>query len=220
MSPEVIQCLRSEMMILWSHFYRKYLSFSPAIQTLINDKIEKMLEASKSIKNESLQANAFNVFYYEDGDNSINEFLQAMFDCFKEWQKHEGLELQKNIYKHTNRSAGHWFPVVIIDQKINECEIKGDDITLYRGCDEDEYITNKFKQRQSWSKDLSVAKTFAFNHPPSNTLLEKRIVIKALVNKIDILWDRGAESEMVLKLEFSPISSTVEMMYSDYKAQS
>lgn len=219
MSPEVIQCLKNEMMILWNHFESKYLSFSASEKTLISDNIEKMLEASKSIKSGGSSASMFNDFYYESGGDSLNEFLQAMFDCFKEWQKHEGLELHKSIYKHTNRSTDNWFPVVIIDQKINECAIEGEIITLYRGCDESEYLTKDFRQRQSWSKELSVAKTFAFNHPSSNTLLENRVVIKALVNKGDILWDRGAESEIVLKLGFSPVSSTVAMTFDDYKAQ-
>ena len=143
-----------------------------------------------------------------------------MFDCFKEWQKHEGVELQKSIYEHTNRSTDNWFPVVVINQKINECKLEGDNITLYRGCGKCEFETQEFKQRQSWTKDLSIAKTFAFNHPSSKTSLEKRVVIETVVNKNDILWDRVAESEMVLKLGFSPISSTIAMTYGDYKVQS
>ncbi len=79
---------------------------------------------------------------------------------------------------HTSRSANNWLPVVITDQKINECELGGDDITLYRGCDIEEFDTLDFKQRQSWAKDLSVVKAFAFNHPSGNTSLEKRVVIE------------------------------------------
>ena len=221
MSPKVKDCLKKEMRFLWSHFKDKYFSFSSTEQTFICDKIEKMLEASKLIKAGSLQDEDFNSFYYEDGDNTLNEFLQTMFYCFKKWQKHEGLELQKSIYEHTNRNTDNWFPVVIIEHEINEPEFEGDDIILYRGCDKDEFETQEFKQRQSWTKNLSVAKTFAFNHPSSETLLEKRVVIEALVNKSDILWNRGgAESEMVLKLGFSPALSTVAMTYDDYKAQS
>ncbi|MEC4724302.1 hypothetical protein HWQ46_01905 [Shewanella sp. D64] len=219
MSPEVMHCLKNEMKVIWSHFENKYLSFSPAQQAVICAEIEKMLEASKLIKAGNLLAQKFNDFYFENGDVLLNEFLQSLFDCFKQWQNHDGIELQKSIYAHTNRGTDNWFPVVLIDRKISECKLEGDDITLYRGCDESEFETQEFKKRQSWTSDFSIAKTFAFHHPSSRALIEKRVVVEAVVNRNDILWDRGIESEMVLKEGFSPTSSTVAMTYDDYKAQ-
>lgn len=57
------------------------------------------------------------------------------------------------------------------------------------------------------------------HHPSSSTFLEDRIVIEAVVKKSDVLWDRIAEAEMVLKVGFCPMSAFVTMTYDDYKEQ-
>ena len=142
-----------------------------------------------------------------------------MFDCFKELQSSEGIQLQKKLYEHTNRSTDNWFPLVKIEEQINECTYDNEHITVYRGCNQDEFETNVFQQRQSWTTDLAVAKVFAFNHPPSSTFIEDRVVVEAVVIKSDVLWVRSAESEKVLRLGFSPQSAIIRMTYDDYQAQ-
>jgi len=219
MSQEIINCLKNEMKISWVYFEAKYLTFTLTEQKLIDSKLKKMFDVSRSIKDGNATSKDFNTLFYEGSNDSLNEFLQSMFDCFKEWQTHAGTELHKSLYTHTNRSTDDWFPVVTIDQKINEFKCDNDYITLYRGCNQEEYKTNKFQQRQSWTTDLSIAKSFAFHHPSSNTSREDRIVIKAVVQKVDILWTRIAESEAVLRLGFSPKSVAVTMTYTDYKKQ-
>ena len=158
MSPEVVNCLVNEMKISWDHFQTKYSSFSSAAQSLIDSKLLEMLEVSRSIKAKNIDPDDFNSLYYEGGDGSTNEFLQVMFDCFKEWQSHEGVELHKSIYEHTNRSTDNQFPVVKIEEKINECSVLGRNFVVYRGCNQDEFETNTFKQRQSWTRDFDIAK--------------------------------------------------------------
>ena len=219
MSPDVVNCLVNDMKVSWDHFEAKYSSFSNTVQILIDSKLLEMLEVSRSIKAGNTAADDFNILFYEGCDEVTNEFLQAMFDCFKEWQTSEGIQLQKNLYKHTNRSTDNWFPLVKIEEKINECSYDDEFITVYRGCNQDEYKTNVFQQRQSWATDLAVAKVFAFNHPSNSNSLKNRVVIKAVVKKSDVLWDRNAESEMVLRLSFSPKSAIIAMTYDHYQEQ-
>lgn len=212
MSPEVIDCLVNEMKVSWEHLEAKYSSFSTEIQSLIDSELIEMLEVSRSIKTGNATADDFKTLFYEDGDELTNEFLQAMFDCLKQWQSYEGIQLQKNLYEHTNRNTDYWFPLVKIEEQINECTYDDKFITVYRGCNEDEFPKGDFKQRQSWTTDIDVAKTFAFHH--ASGPLVHRIVIQASINKKYVLWDKGGvENEMVLRLGFEPESSNVVMTY-------
>lgn len=216
-SHDVKYCLEKEMKISLAHFYSKYFSFSNEIQNLIDNKLLEMLEVSHSIKDGNTSEKDFNKLFYQDGDHLTNDFLQVLFDCFREWQTSEGVELQKNLYIHQNRSTDNWFPLVIIDKQINQCGTMNDFISVFRGCSKDEFDTNVFQQRQSWTTNFNVAKLFAFSHPPQSTNLKNRIVIKALVKNCDILWDIGlAESEIVLRLDFTPKSESIVMTYNDY----
>lgn len=219
MSPEVTNVLFDKMKISIKHFKEKYNNFTTEIQRVIDSRLSEMLEMSYSIKNGDTETKAFNALFYSDGDDLTNEFIQSMFDCFKEWQSYDGLLLQMNLYEHTNRGTDNWFPLVTIAEKINECTLDGEFITVYRGCNIEEYETNTYRQRQSWTTDLAVAKVFAFNHPSTRSCLENRIVIKAVVKKIDILWARVYESEMVIKLDFSAESAVIKITYEDYRNQ-
>ena len=219
MSPEIVNCLVNEMKISWDHFEKKHFSFSTQVKSLIDSKLLKMFEISGTIKAGNTVDDDFNTHYYEDGDELTNEFLQAMFDCFKEWQKSEGIQLQKNLYAHTNRNTDNWFPLVIIEDQINKCTYKDELITVYRGTNQNQFDSKIFQQRQSWATDLAVAKVFAFNHPSGSTCLEDRVVIEAVVKTSDVLWERTAEAEMVLRLGFSPMSAFITMDYDDYKKQ-
>jgi hypothetical protein len=217
MNQEIIKCLKSEMKICWEHFEDKMFSFSRSEQHLIDVELEKLYELSLQVKVNQATVDDFNKLFFENGSPNLNEFLQAMFDCFKDWQTLQGIELSKNLYEHTNRGTDNWFPVVLIEEKINEVDFDGEYTTVYRGCSLDEYTTGRFKLRQSWSSDFEVAKTFAYHHS-SKTPLENRIVIKAKVKKESILWTKLYESERVLAMNFSPLESSMEMTYEDFKS--
>jgi len=219
MSPEIVNCLVNEMKIFWGHFEKKYSSFSSEVQSLIDSKLLQMLDISRSIKAGNIPSEEFNTLYNEGGDEPTNEFLWALFDCFKQWQLYEGIELQKNIYKHTNRGTDNWFPIVKIEEQINECSVLEDNFVVYRGCNHDEFETNTFRQRQSWTRDFKVAKTFAYYHPPSTSSLKQRVIIKAVIDRKDVLWDRVIESEMVLRLGFVPVSASIIFTYEDFLKQ-
>lgn len=217
MSPDVINCLKNEMKVSWNHFETKYFSFNNTIQSSIDNKLLEMLEVSNSIKAGNTPSDDFNALFYEEGGALTNEFIQAMFDCFREWQSSEGIQLHKNLYGHTNRGTDNWFPVVIIEKKINEYSLRDEYLTVYRGCSQDEYDANVFHQRQAWTTDIDTAKVFAFCHPSTSTNLAERIVIKAVIKTDDVLWDRKIESEIVLRLGFTPKSTTIVMTYDDYQ---
>lgn len=219
MLPEIENCLKNEMKIVWADFYAKYSCFTQEEQSIIDHQMELMFQVSQYIRDGSISDDKFNELYYSGKEDPICEFLHPVFDCFKEWQNAQGLELHKNLYANTNRGPGNWFPLVTVDQRITTFEKYDDYVILYRGCNLDEYTSNTYRKRQSWTTDLSVARIFAFNHPPCHISRENRIVIKALVKKLDIFWVRPAESEMVLALNFSPESTEIAMTYADYLAQ-
>lgn len=216
MNTKVIKCLKSEMKICWKHFEDKISGFSLAEQMVIDDELGKLYELSRQVKTNQTSVEEYNKLFFENGSHSLNEFLQAMFDCFKDWQSYEGVELSKSLYQHTNRGTDSWFPVVLIEEKINEVDFICEYLTVYRGCCLDEYTTGRFKQRQSWSSEFEIAKIFAFQYPSSKTLLKNRVVIKVKVKKKDILWARSHESERVLAMNFSVLESSIEMTYEDF----
>lgn len=220
MKQEIIECLKFEMNICWEHFEDKMSSFSLTEQHLIDVELEKLYELSRQVKVNQATVADFNKLFFENGSPTLNEFLQAMFDCFKDWQTLQGIELSKSLYEHTNRGIDNWFPVVLIEEKINEVNFDSEYTIVYRGCSLDEYTTGRFKLRQSWSSDFEIAKTFAYHHPSSKTPLQlkNRIVIKAKVKKDDILWTKSYESERVLAMNFSPLESSIEMTYEDFKS--
>ena len=102
MTPEVINCLVNEMKVSWDHFVEKYSCFSNDVKSSIDSKLLKMFETSCSIKTGKTAYDDFNTHFYEGGDELTNEFLQAMFDCFKQWQNFEGIQLQKTLYEQNN----------------------------------------------------------------------------------------------------------------------
>jgi hypothetical protein len=218
MDQVIIECLKFEMKISWVHFKDKISSFSDTEQYLIDVELAKLYNLSSRVRANQATVADFKKLFYEDGSSELNEFLQAMFDCFKDWQRLQGIELSKSLYEHTNRGTDNWFPVVLIEEKINENNFDSEYVTVYRGCNLGEYTTGRFKLRQSWSSDFEIAKTFAYRHPSSKTPLANRIVIKAKVKKDDILWTKTYESECVLIINFSPLASSIEMTYEDFKS--
>ena len=218
MHQKIIDCLKIDMKISWEHFEEKIGEFSKAEQHVINIVLEKFYDESCLVKAKISTEADFNKLFYEDGSSELNEFLQAMFDCFKVWQFRKGIELSKALYEHTNRGVDNWFPIVIIDEKVNEFVTDSNYVTVYRGCNLTEYETKQFKLRQSWSSDFEIAKLFAFHYSSGKVSLEDRVVIKAKVKKEDILWGKVYESECVLAINFSPLSYSIEMTFDDFKS--
>ncbi|MUK67130.1 hypothetical protein [Aliivibrio fischeri] len=65
-----------------------------------------------------------------------------------------------------------------------------------------------------------MAKKFAFDHPSTEQLKQENVVLKGVVARTDILWDRGYESEMVLRMGFNPISlERMDITYDDYLSE-
>jgi hypothetical protein len=204
---EVLDCLSNEMNINIEHFLTKYHSFDNSFKQQANRLLLNMLLDSKEI------AKLYgDVHYYEKGDFEQNNFMQAMFDCFKELNTKKGLELHKAIYEHTNRGGENWFPIVEICSPVEDYSHQPNVITVFRGCSLEEFENNNF--RQSWSSRREVAQAFAFSH--FNIDNKNRAVIRITVKNSDIAWVRNEESEIVLLPNFTPLSSIIELDYKQY----
>jgi hypothetical protein len=204
---EVLNCLSDEMNVNIKHFLTKYHSFDSGFKDKANDLLLSMLIDSK--KPSKLDGK---LHYYEKGNDEQNDFMQVMFDCFREFNTKKGLELHKAIYEHTNRGVDNWFPIVEIASPVEDYSDQPQTITVFRGCALKEFESKSY--RQSWSSELDVAKTFAFTH--FNSDKNKRVVIKATVNNSDIAWMRNGESEVVLLPNITPLTSTIELNYNQY----
>jgi hypothetical protein len=77
---EVLDCLSNEMNVNTGHFLTKYHSFDSGFKDKANGLLLSML--SDSIKASKLDST---VHYYEKGTFEQNNFMQAMFDCFSQF---------------------------------------------------------------------------------------------------------------------------------------
>lgn len=209
----VLQLLNSEMGINLDHFLLKYGSFDSVFQNEANHLLSAMLCDIKKIIQDNLPLDTFNIHYHETGNENQDEFIQAMFNCFKLLPEYSGLALQQAIYAHTNRGGENWFPIVIITDQVTDNSDLDEELTLYRGCSTDEFNSKEY--RQSWTTRLDVACIFAFQHF-HNLDLNNRVVIKAKINKSDIAWNREIEGEMVLIPNTTPLLDEVELTYQQY----
>ncbi|TOF05473.1 hypothetical protein CGJ29_19975 [Vibrio parahaemolyticus] len=217
MNINVRQCLKNDMRIYWPHYEAKYQSFCGNDKAMIDSKLASMHFNAASIKSRLGSPDDFDIHFPEGYVNDdVTEFLEANFACFKIWISHCGLELKKELYAHTYRVGGMWFPVVIIDQVIKPYICCTKTVTVYRGCNKNELLSKTFNERQSWTTHFDTAKAFAFQHISGKLTLHDRVVLEAEVQVEDILWDKAGESEKVLKQGFTPISVKTRMTYQEY----
>jgi len=209
--PAVLDCLKNEMQIKMEHFFKKYNSFDDSFKATANRLLIDMLRVSK-------ESSSFNedVSFYEDGTDEQNEFMDAMFECFKLFNELQSskIDLPKRIYKHHSRSEGYWFPVVVISKPLASYLNEPSEVILYRGCYLNEYSSKDY--RQSWTSDLDTAKRSAFIYGDFDK--SNRVVVKAKVKNTDIAWivEITTEHEIVLLPGFSPIEDDIELSYIQY----
>jgi hypothetical protein len=174
---EVLDCLCNEMNVNTDHFLTKYHSFDYGFKDKANGLLLSML-------NDSIKASKLDsaVHYYEKGTFEQNDFMQAMFDCFSQFNTKKGLELHKAIYEHANRGGENWFPIVEITSPVADYSTQPEVLTLFRGCSLNEFESKGY--RQSWSSSFDVAKAFAYTH--YDIPMENRVVIKATVKNSDV----------------------------------
>ncbi|PSW06061.1 hypothetical protein [Photobacterium lipolyticum] len=209
----VIDCLKNQMFIEMEHFLEKYFSFDEQFRIDAAQRFSAMLNTANDIRRGKATEHDLIDHYFEEGSHDENEFLQAMYDCFRELSAQTGEELKRSIYAHVNRGGEDWFPLVIIDKKMNDYNDLPKEVTVYRGCSVEEFYSKNF--RQSWSVDKQIATIFAFTHF-SNLDKHERVVVKALVDRNDIAWNRKLEGEVVLLPGFKPLCTTIAMTYDDY----
>lgn len=220
MMQQLEQCLFDEMKLLENHWMKQYRSFDSNQIPFIEATLNQMFKEAKKIKTQALGDTKLRDTVSFNGDDASNEFIHVMCCCFEEWIEHDGVELQKALYKHNLRNTDDWFPVVLITQQINEMSFPDEQITVYRGCHNSQLGSDVYRNRQSWTTSLEEAKNFAFSHPSDEQHRQESFVLKATVARTDILWDRGHESEMVLKIGFTPCSIEVmKIAYDDYNCE-
>lgn len=220
MTPQLKHCLFNEMKLLKEYWMTQYRSFDSTQMQIIDSTLNQMFTEAQKIKADGLCANKLRERIKFRGDDESDEFIHVMCCCFIAWIEHNGMELQKELYKHSERGADNWFPVVIITEQINELSVADEQITVYRGCHNGQLEDEIYRNRQSWTTDVEVAKKFAFGSPSTEQLRQESVVLKGVVARTDILWDRGYESEMVLRMGFNPISlERMDITYDDYLSE-
>lgn len=209
LTPSVRDCLKSEMQIEMEHFYSAYDNFEDDFKVKANDMMLEMLKNAKS-------SNEFNCkyHYYLEASLEQNQFIQSMSECFEALSKYTGTELIVELFTHGSRGGRDWFPIVVITDPITDYSDQPSHITLYRGCDIEEFYTKRYWQ--SWTTELDTAKCFAFTHF-HNLNSSNRVIVKAEVKSSDIVLMRAGENEVALKLGFVPITHEIVMYYDDFE---
>jgi hypothetical protein len=208
--PDTIHaCLQNEMQIKMRHFYSTYNSFEDDFKVKANGMMLEMFSYANS-------PNGFNCKYhnYLDGSLEQNQFIQSMSECFEALNKYADKELIIELFTHGSRGGKNWFPIVVITEPIDDYSNQPSQLFLYRGCDIEEFNTNRYWQ--SWTTELDTAKCFAFTHF-NNQDLSNRVIVKAQVKSSDIVLMRASENEVVLRLDFAPISHEIVMNYNDFQ---
>ncbi len=106
----------------------------------------------------------------------------------------------RQAYK--NREAENWYPKIIIRQKLPskmDCEQLDDEIVIYRGMSEEEYLGNSYGQ--SWTTDIDTAEKFAYQHYSEHSKYEgsMRVVAKTKINKKNIYYcEVDDEKEIII----------------------
>lgn len=220
MTPQLEHCFFNEMKLIESHWMTQYRSFDSTQMQIIDSALNQMFTEAQTIKADGLCANKLRDRIKFSGDDESDEFIHVMCCCFIEWIEHNGIELQKALYEHNERCADNWFPVVIITEQINEPSIPDEQITVYRGCHNSEIENEVYQNRQPWTTNIEVAKKFAFCNPSTDQRKQEGVVLKAVVARKDIFWNRRKESEMVLRTGFNPISfKKMDITYDDYLSE-
>lgn len=207
--PSVLDCLKNEMQIEMKHFYSTYDNFEDNFKVKANNMMLEMFNYANS-------SDKFNCKYHDYLEGSLDQiqFIQSMSECFEALSKYSDKELIVELFSHGSRGAGDWFPIVVITDPIDDYSHHPSQLTLYRGCDIEEFYTNRYWQ--SWTIELDTAKCFAFTHF-HNLNLSNRVIVKAQVKSSDIVLMRTGEDEVALKLGFVPISHEIVMNYDDFE---
>ena len=126
---------------------------------------------------------------------SVHEVLDSLRQAFTLYAD-GGLHL---LYIRQENEA--WFPKIILTSELilNDIHMLDDSITIYRGCDQSELLSNKYGQ--AWSTSIQAANLFAYTHYASQSWFNpsNRIVLTAFIERKDIFFsDQNVEYEVVV----------------------
>lgn len=119
------------------------------------------------------------------------EFFETIWHVFSVFSK-GGLH-DLFIYQQNE----DWYPRILLKRELkpNDISSLGDTITVYRGCNFNEFNQKRFGQ--SWTTDKKIARQFAFHHYANQAWFktEDRIILQATINKKDIYYSDQVSSE-------------------------
>jgi hypothetical protein len=198
---EVINFISNEMKIDINHLTEKIISDIPKINhKFFNDLFEcmKNIKITGEDKEDYINNKLYSLFT-ENGFNE-NEKEYIIFDTIR----HAFIDFMEggvlNMYLHIE--AEDWYPKIIIDsflgnkKDIDELE---KNIKIYRGSSMDEYISKKFGQ--SWSLSKNIARKFAFTYYANqeNYRNQERIIMETIIPKeIIFFYDKSNNEQEII----------------------
>ena len=119
--------------------------------------------------------------------SDIYIIADIIIHAFSSYKKNGLLGLYKN------RETEDWYPRVKISQIIlpNNIDSLEENIVIYRGTRETEYNSGRFSQ--SWTLNKDIASRFPISNTGGKKYLDKKIILKTIINKNDILYFDSAD---------------------------
>lgn len=197
---DVMSVLRDDMLIDITHLFSKINSASmcPYSSDCFGCLARFVSSLNKVNASEAINDIAFQVS--ESVPNSeFKGFIDSMRHAFISFSK-GGM---RDLFEYQENQV--WYPRILLKEVITPNDIHTLDsvITLYRGCDQSEYISKAFGQ--SWSTSEEVAREFAFTHYSSQNWFDSgsRCLLTAKIDRDHVYYSnqRKHEREVVVDTE-------------------
>jgi hypothetical protein len=137
----------------------------------------------------------YELLHQHEKAHSILDALRHAFDGFAFGGLHQ---------LYTRQENEGWYPKIklIEELKPNDISSLEEMVTIYRGCDENEFQSNNYGQ--SWTTSIKIAELFAYQHYSFQEWfnLESRVVVTAVIPRSAVLFsDQSIEFEVIINTE-------------------
>jgi hypothetical protein len=184
---DVIDFLKNEMYVDIEDL--KQTIFAPSIRDYSTDLCTYISELYDALSHHKAEDEILRIFskfkYLHDKEEvySILDTLRYSFDGIAYGGLHQ-------LYTRQENQGWHLKVKLSCELKPNDIDTLDETLTIYRGCDSNEYKLNTYGQ--AWSTSQRIAKDFAYRHYEGQPWFSEsiRVVLQATIDKKNILYSK------------------------------
>lgn len=117
------------------------------------------------------------------------------------------------------QSNESWYPKIVLKSELRPNDISDlpSSIDIYRGCDNSEFNSKKY--RQSWSTSIQVAEAFAYENYASQSWYEEgnRCLLRARIEKEDVFFSRQNDHEKEVVVDIKKLTNVQKVKSSEFR---